>query len=189
MEKEKITDLLAGITDNKLSPNEFFTLFLSIQGKPIPTTINESAYKKSLILKGWLDVDENPTDKCIKNSLFFDLSCKILEDNSFRSKVETYKSMWPAIILPNGKNARASTRELEIRFRWFFSTFEYDWDNVFKATEEYIKYYQERRYSFMRTSAYFIYKEQTPKLRTSDLAEWCENVLNKNESEGYDINV
>lgn len=185
MEKEKITDLLTEITDNKLSPNEFFTLFLCIQGKPIPETINELAYKKSLILKNWLDINENPTEKCIKNSLFANLEI----NNIFRKQVEEYRLMWPSIILPNGKNARASLRELEIRFNWFFNTFQYDWNNVFKATEEYIKYYQERRYSFMRTSAYFIYKEMTPKLRTSDLAEWCENVLNKNESQGYDINV
>lgn len=177
----KIEDIIKECEKHNLSPNEYFVLYLIFNEKPIPKTINETAYKTHLAVKEFLTYEYKLTDK--GKNIF-------KKDKLDKAKVESYKLMWPSLILPSGKNARSTSNELESRFKWFFDNFEYDWDTIYKATEEYIKYYQERGYNFMRTSAYFIYKENIPKLRTSTLAEWCDKVLNQNVThESFDLDI
>jgi hypothetical protein len=183
MKLEKVQELVEQIEKADLNPNEYVVLYYLFCGKPIPKTINGDAYIYSLKMKGWITSAGKLSGGAM---LLFN------EDKISADYIERYRLLWPSIILPSGKSARSSNKELEIRFKWFFENFSYTWEEVYKATEEYIKYFQERGYNFMRTSAYFVYKEVSPKLRNSTLAEWCDNISNDNSvihDDGFDINV
>lgn len=181
MKIETATEFIDYVSSLNLNPNEFSTLYFIFTKKKAPKTLNIDGYKSVLYTKGWIDGRGNLNDKSIS---LFETS------NIDNQSVERYRQMWPSIVLPNGKYARSSHKELEVRFKWFFENFSYDWETIYKATEEYLKYYEERRYNFMRTSGFFIYKESSPKLRTSDLAEWCDKTLSVQDSHtSYDIEI
>lgn len=181
MKIDRINEFISYCSKLGLSPNEYCTLHFIYTGKEPLKTINTDGYSLVLRSKGYLDKDKKFTDKA--HELFKEKSIPI-------ENIETYKSLWPSIILPSGKNARCASTELKIRFQWFIDNFDYDWNTIYKATEEYIKYYADRGYNFMRTSAYFIFKEDTPKLRTSTLAEWCDKVTTGIvENESFDIDI
>lgn len=182
MKSEHINTLLSEISESGLNPNEYFCLFLIVQGKPQLDTINCDLCKKKLMTKGWIDRVGGPTDKFFEQKLFDDIKRTDLHNGDFAKKVEDFRSMWPAILLPSGQYARSPSIELSPKFRWFFQTFPFDWDVVHKATREYVTYYQERNYIFMKTSSYFICKQDTMRLKKSTLAEWCERV----SVSGYD---
>lgn len=94
--------------------------------------------------------------------------------------------------MPSGKPARSSIIELKKRFDWFVSEYKYDWETILKATENYVRHYEDKNYNFMQTSAYFIRKEDSKKVTSSALSEWCEQVLNPGENDeqkSYDIDI
>lgn len=96
------------------------------------------------------------------------------------------------MVLPSGKPARCSVIDLKKRFDWFTSQYDYDWDVILKATENYIKHFEEKDYKFMQTSGFFIKKADKEKISASSLSEWCEQVLNPNEissEKSYDIDI
>ena len=181
MKLEKVSKIIKECTKHNLSPNEYFLLYCLYKGEKMPGNVNEVHYKINLFGKGLLNNKYELTEKSL--SIFEFSECD-------REKIEKYRLMWPSLILPSGKNARSSYKDLEGRFVWFLENFDYDWDTIYTATEEYIKYYNQRGYNFMRTSSFFIYKESTPKFRTSDLAEWCDKVLNEDiKEESFDIDI
>lgn len=180
MEIQRVKELADAIEKSGLNPNEFFLLYYLFISKEVPKSINYD-YKYSLKASGYLEKDDKLSVKAKK------LFGENLVDGE---NVERYRLLWPSMILPTGKNARSSSKELEVRFKWFFENYDYTWDEIFKATEEYIRYFAERGYAFMRTSAYFIYKETSPKLRVSTLAEWCDKISDPTVHENsYDIEL
>lgn len=84
-----------------------------------------------------------------------------------------YLELWPKIKLPSGKPARSDRRNIETRFKWFFTNYSYTWDTVMKATAMYIEEYEAKGYKFMRTSEYFIRKSDADKSVQSELANYC----------------
>jgi len=184
MKFDQINKIFDEILSYGLTPNEYFGLAMILQNRPLHEKMKRHLYVDFLIRHKWIDSSEKPTDKVRSTRIFQDLM-----DSEFSGKVEQYRLMWPAIRLPNGKMARGSNLELESRFKWFFSKYNYDWNTIFKATESYITYYRERGYAFMRTSGYFICKEETTKIRTSTLAEWCENAADGIIEQDYHIDV
>lgn len=184
IEKITIEDFLRFSKDNEMTPSELSILcnILSKNNLSIPNTINIEACIQSLKVKHWIDSEGNPTKQC-NISFFKDKTIDV-------ENVEQYRALWPNVLLPSGKNAKSSLKEIEIRFKWFKENYEYDWNVIYKATEEYIKHYAEKQYQYMRTSAFFIYKDTSPKVRTSDLAEWCDKVTNGNTvHETFDIDI
>lgn len=183
IDKFTVKELFKFCSTHNLTPNEVYALYYIVNKEAsIYLNVNIDAYKMSLRVKGWLDSNSELAKKS-HISLFKD-------DSISAENIEKYKVLWPAIMLPSGKNARSSSIELEGRFKWFFDNFDYSWDIIYKATLEYVKYYEERGYNFMRTSAFFIFKESTPKLRTSTLAEWCDKVTTGDVvHESFDIDL
>lgn len=84
-----------------------------------------------------------------------------------------YLELWPKIKLPSGKPARSDRKNIETRFKWFFTNYSYTWDTVMKATAMYIEEYEAKGYKFMRTSEYFIRKSDADKSVQSELANYC----------------
>ena len=167
-----------------MTPNEYFSLAMILQKKPLQDRMKRDLYRKYLIINDWIDFDDKPTDK-VRNSRILD----DFMDEEFTKNVETYRLMWPPITLPSGKTARSSSIDLEKRFKWFFSNYNFSWEAVFRATEKYIEYYRDRSFAYMRSSAFFIYKEESTKIRTSTLADWCDNLEDGAQIEDFHIDV
>lgn len=185
MKTSQINKIFEEISQFGLTPNEYFSLAMILQDKPLQERMNKEVYKKYLLINGWIDLDDRATDKVRSSRVFDDFM-----DVDFSKNVETYRSMWPSITLPTGKSARSNIKDLESRFKWFFSNYDnYGWELIFKATEAYISYYRDRGYAFMRTSGYFIYKEDSTRVKTSTMAEWCDKINDGVVEESYQIDV
>lgn len=179
---KEVDALLSIIEHTQLSPNEYITLICHLEGKPIPKVINDNMTFKALRFHKYLDEDLKPTEK---TAGFFNYLC-----DPFDVNVLTYKNMWPKMLLPSGRYAKASARELSEKFKWFFSNFDYTWEEVIQATESYIDHFAKTNYIYMRTSSYFIYKIASDKIKSSTLAEWCDDLrCNKNENKSYEVDL
>lgn len=189
-------DFYRSLVSKGLEPNEYFYLFLSIQKEHGYNDANFNIHqvRRSLMRKGWLTNDYNITDKVTDCDLFKDnIKITTVVDNvdEYLKNIIAYRDIFPRKILPSGKPARSSLIELKRRFDWFSSSYNYDWKTILKATDNYVKHYEEKNYNFMQTSAYFIKKEDGKKIIASALSEWCEQVLNPNENDekSYEIDI
>ena len=99
-----------------------------------------------------------------------------LMGKNFLDKIKQYREIFPAGKLPSGKPARVNVKTLENNFRWFFENFDYSWDEIMKATKMYVTEYEATDYMYMKTSQYFVSKEDKSKVKTSDLADFCDMI-------------
>jgi hypothetical protein len=99
-----------------------------------------------------------------------------LMGKEFVENIETYRDSFPKGKLPSGMPARNNTKALGESFRWFFETFDYNWNEVHKATKMYINEYKDNNYLYMQTSQYFIAKQDKHKVKKSTLADYCDMV-------------
>ena len=176
---EKIYQLLSA---RGLTPNQAYVLW-SIREGLSPSMINVAMELRAMgqewadgtnltgkALSLLMEIDENFKEKRAKND-------SDLMGPEFKTKIEQYRVLFPEVKLPSGKYARDASKNLEVNFRWFFKTHGYDWDTILKATEKYIGEYQEKNWEFMRTSKYFIKKQEKNGDTTSDLANYCELIV------------
>lgn len=162
-----------------LSPNQYY-LLCCIKDSVTPLKINMHLELRNLVSNQWITSDNKLLPKSISliDSIekLFSIQKKktsnILMGKGYKDNISKYREMFPNIKLPNGKAARSAVGNLEKAFRWFFENFEYDWDTVFKATAHYINKYQKDQWNYMRTSQYFIRKDNL-----SDLADYCDIIL------------
>ena len=101
---------------------------------------------------------------------------KISFSSQDEGKIHEYRDIFPKGILPSGNPARSAVKELEKRFQWFFTNYKYDWDTILKATKIYVAKYKDENYLYMKTSGYFIVKNEKG-VEVSTLATYCEMVL------------
>ncbi len=87
-----------------------------------------------------------------------------------------YRELFPKGMLPSGSPARQAYKELEKKFNWFFINYDYNWDVIIAATKLYINKYQQENYMYMKTSGYFILKNEKG-VEVSTLATYCDMVL------------
>lgn len=174
-----------------LSPNQLYLLHCR-KNKIIPAFgINQSLEEARLKHDMWISEDGKLTDmsliilkeldsyfKASKTKTSFD----IMGEN-FSKNIEEYLEIFPKFKLPSGKYARSDKKNLENNFRWFFETHTYDWDTVLEATRMYVDEYERVGYKYMRTSQYFIRKQNNDKTFESDLANYCE-MIKQNPDEG-----
>ena len=184
-------DIFIKLIRENITPNSYYVLHC-IKNKIVPHQyINKELEVKRLISDGWLNQDLTLTDKSIIFTTeidgFFKKSkkktSKFLLGDNFEDNVKKYSETFPSIKLVSGKYARSNPKNLENAFRWFFETYDYDWNTVLLATKKYVLEYREISYQYMRTSQYFIRKQSTDKTWDSDLADYCEMILNKPDDE------
>jgi len=126
----------------------------------------------------WLSKGK-PTDKALLlMSKIEGKKAKTGLSDTFTDKVKEYLEIFPKIKLPTGKPARSNYTEVCDNFHWFFRTYDYTWDIILEATENYVQEYQKNNWMYMRTSKYFIRKQNSDKTWSSDLAEYCEMAKN-----------
>jgi len=172
-----------------LSPNSFYILYC-IHNKVTPNKLVSSSLEITKLKAGGylnenLELTNNSLNFIQEIESYFKKSKKktssILMGDEFLSKIAVYNEIFPNRKLSSGKYARVNIKTLENSFRWFFENYSYSWDVILKATEKYVDEYSIRRYEYMRTSQYFVRKQNTDKTWDSELATYCDLVEN-----GYD---
>ena len=147
--------------------------------------VNFALELRKLKSDGWISDDSKLTSKSLllmqEIDSFFKRSKKKtstdLMGEVYVNNIESYQSIFPKVKLSSGKYARDNTKTLENAFRWFFENYDYSWDVVLEATQMYVTEYELKNYHFMRTSQYFIRKQNTDKTWDSDLATYCDIIL------------
>ena len=99
-----------------------------------------------------------------------------LMGKKFNTKLNEYREIFPAGKIPSGKPARVNIRTLENSFRWFFENYDFSWDEIIDATKMYVNEYRDKDYMYMKTSQYFVSKEDKNKVKSSDLADYCDMI-------------
>lgn len=180
-------ELFQKLVRENLTPNSFYVLFSIAKNIKPHTFVNSNLEITRLKQAGWLTENLQITDKSIifieEINGFFKKSKKkssqIIMGNDFLKNIEQYNLIFPNIKLPSGKYARSNVKNLENAFRWFLDNYDYDWDTIFNASKKYIREYADNQYNYMRTSQYFIRKQEDGRQFMSELANYCEIILNK----------
>ena len=181
-----MTEIFKRLVEEKITPNAYYVLDC-IREKVKPNNfVNASLECSRLQSDGWLTKDLQLTSKSLifieEISGYFKKSkkktSKDLMGAGFLQKIQEYVNIFPNRKLSSGKYARTTPKNLEVGFRWFFENYDYDWDMIFKATKKYIYDYSLKNYEYMRTSQYFIRKQNTDKTYDSELADYCNMIDN-----------
>ena len=128
------------LIQNKISPNQHYMLYC-LRNKIQPTGINPYAEGRDLKFKGYVNDKWELQPKSIelldKIDEFFSVkkeeTSKVIAGNNFKENIIKYLDLFPKRKLPSGKLARSDKKNIENNFRWFFKTFDYDWDIVLKS--------------------------------------------------------
>lgn len=188
-------DIYKRLIKEGVSPNQLYILWCKRSNMVPLFNINLNVEYMRLITDGWLDEDKNLTSKSIQlvqelDSFFNTKKKKTSNDilgENFTCRIEEYLEIFPKFKLPSGKYARSDKKNLENNFRWFFETHSYTWETIINATKMYVDEYERQGYKYMRTSQYFV-RKQNPIEKTfeSELANYCEIFLNGTDDYGYD---
>ena len=178
--------LFIDITNDGLTPNGLYFLMSVTEGSSIQL-VNYHSEKRLLETSGFI-VDNKITDKGYtiiekyKKLYKTEVSGKVKKKISFSPQEEEmiyqYREIFPKGMLPSGNPSRLAFKELEKRFQWFFTNYNYSWDIVIKATKMYVNKYKNENYLYMKTSGYFIVKNEKG-VEVSTLATYCEMVSEK----------
>lgn len=178
-------DIFNKLTKEGLTPNTFYVLYCIKEKVVTANFVNKAIECKRLQSEGWLDENLHLTSKSIIFITEIDgyfrkakkkTNIDLLGDK-FIENIKEYNEIFPNKKLSSGKYARVNPKTLENSFRWLFENYDYTWDVIFKATLKYVNEYSIRRYEYMRTSQYFIRKQNIDKTWDSDLATYCELII------------
>ncbi len=164
------------ITEVGLTPNQYYAAMFHLLDVQQKVLYNPTVELRGLKRGGFITEKGIPTEKLLDTGLFEDLNKMMVADDddekSFNRKIAYYISLFPALRLPSGAFARASINEIKAQFLEFFNLYTYDWETIYEATRNYIEYYRNQDYKFMRNSKYFIIKNGGE----SQLALECEAI-------------
>ena len=174
------------LIEKELTPNNFYVLCCIKNNIKPNNFVSSSLAVTKLKQEGWLEENLQLTSKSIIFTTEIDgyfkkakkKTTKDLLGDNFTNNIKTYVEIFPNRKLSSGKYARVNPKNLENSFRWFFENYDYDWDMIFKATKKYIYDYSLKNYEYMRTSQYFIRKQNTDKTYDSELADYCNMIDN-----------
>lgn len=177
--------LLKILLKNNITPDQFFCM-VSLNDQINYPGINYEKECQVLMNKGFVTYDEGyklasrgkgflfSVEKLFKKS-----KVKTEPTPEFVNKIKSYVDLFP-IGKQGSQPIRCSAKSIVDRFQWFFSEFDYTWEEVLGATEAYIKACESNGYKYIRTAKNFVKKDENVGARTvsSILADWCESVRN-----------
>ena len=174
---------------NKITPNQCLLLYGIY--KKVTTGVEDDNDYTNLLDKGFIDENKVISNEGRKLMIQLDnyfLKAKKktniqLMGKDFLDKISTYREIFPAKKLPSGKPARNNVKTLNESFRWFFETYDYDWDTIIDATRMYVNEYRANDYMYMQTSQYFISKQDKHRVKHSALADYCDMVIDGVDTE------
>jgi len=189
-----MNEIFNKLIKEKLTPNSLYVLHCIKEKVSISKLVSDSLEINKLKADEWLTEDLSLTRKSVIfieeiNSYFRKSKKKTSSDlmgDNFDTYIKKYNELFPSKKLGSGKYARTNIKTLESSFRWFFDTYDYDWNTILDATKNYVREYEIKNYEFMRTSQYFVRKQNTDKSFESDLATYCD-MLNESSSNEEDI--
>ena len=190
-----MNEIFNKLIKEKLTPNSLYVLHCMKEKISVSKSLaNSDLEVHRLLSDGWLNDNLQLSSKSLifmeeLNSYFRKSKKKTSKDlmgSMYDANIKLYNSLFPAKKLGSGKYARTNVKTLEASFRWFFDTFDYDWHTILEATKKYVEEYKMKNYEYMRTSQYFIRKQNTDKSFESDLATYCD-MLNEVDSNEEDI--
>lgn len=180
------------IIEADLSPNQYYLLYCLHQNIS-PPIINIHQEIRHLVINAWVRDETNGSGnnytlepKAIslisKIDSYFGVQVKKtmnqIMGNDFETNANKYNEIFPRMKLGSNKAARAPLKEVILAFKWFFENYEYSWEVIHAAADLYIEGERKSSFKFTRTSKYFIRKQDTDKSWSSDLASYCELVIN-----------
>lgn len=184
---------------HKLTPNQAYTLWAIREKETTPFVTPEHEYK---VLKqnGWLTpmlAITKKADRVLKElDSYFKKKKKdsnaALMGEEFEANMIKYNSFYPKKKLNTGKYARSSIKNLEPVFRWFFKNHDFTWEQIFKAVANYCDDREAVNWDYCINSAFFVRKGLNDKSFKSDLADWCQAVVDgadEPEKEHFQDNV
>ena len=166
-----------------LRPNALYTLWcLSNKRKSFLSNAEVHTELRRLINQGFINHDYSVTaDGHQVLSFMVPTQGQPVPDvtsSDDMDNIDRFVSIFPKGKLPSGKPARVNKKNLEVAFKWFFKSYTYDWDTILRATWYYIETYEKANYMYMKNSQYFIRKQNTDKSWDSELANYCEIIIN-----------
>ena len=190
-------ELFQKIQKYKITPNQCMILFAFDEG--ITPSNCEDADLSTLFKEGYMHENKSITLEgkkiIITLNNYFTVNkkktSKQLLGKSGSLNIEQYRAIFPAGKLPSGVPARNNVKILTENFRWFFSEYDYTWEEIIKSTKMYVNEYRDSEYLYMMTSQYFISKQNKHKVITSLLADYCDMIIEgvTTEDEHFKENV
>jgi len=175
-------ELFQKIQKYKITPDQCMILFAFDEGV---TPSNCGAVDLSVLFEeGYINEDKSITSEgrkiIITLNNYFTVNKKKtstqLLGKSGSLNIEQYRAIFPTGKLPSGVPARNNVKILTENFRWFFSEYDYTWEEVIKSTKMYVNEYRDKEYLYMQNSQYFISKQDKHKVKTSKLADYCDMI-------------
>jgi len=172
---------------DKITPNQCL-LLLGIRNKTsVGGHINTHLELKSLLSSDYLetkgkDIKITPKGRAlmVKYDNYFAINKKRTTQQLLGKEgainVKDYREIFPPSKLPSGVPARNNVKILTENFRWFFSEYDYSWEEIIKATKMYVNEFRDKQYLYMQNSQYFISKQDKHKVKTSKLADYCDMI-------------
>jgi hypothetical protein len=185
----KQAELFKVIISDKLTPNQYYILMYIVYKSltELPSKVTPDI--QVLITRGYIIIsNENKVyvtesgKRIVKKveSMFIKTAENSAGDilgDEWEERIQEYINIFPAIRLNTGKYARDTPANIKSAFKWFFKTYDYSWDLILDATEEFVDEYRMNGFKFMCTSRYFIRKQQIDKTYISELAIKCQQLL------------
>ena len=168
-----------------ITPNNFYIL-TCLKNKIVPHKFVSKELAYSVLKAGdWLSEDLQLTSKSIIfmeeiSGYFKKVKKKVNSDlmgTDYVANIEAYVELFPDKKLSSGRYARVNPKNLDGAFKWFFETYDYTWETILLATEKYVSEYEMKRFEYMRTSQYFLRKQNLDKSFESELANYCDLVI------------
>lgn len=168
------------ISEMNLTPNGLYVLMSMKFNTPLVNVSYPREYEM-LLKHGYINETDDLTPKAheVVDKYFDIVDNKKIKKNKTvidLEKVGEYREIFPKGTLPSNQPARSPVKELERKFIWFFNNYDYDWETILKATKKYVNEYGLNAYMYMKTSGYFILKNEKG-VNVSTLASYCDMVL------------
>lgn len=178
----------------QLSPNQFY-LLTCIKDQLGPININIDQEIRQLELNNWI----KPVNKgyqlepksmtLIQQVESFVIIHKKKTDKhimgeDFEVYCEKFRQIFPKMLSPtSGKPLRTNLKSVIEGLRWFMENYDYTWEDIFKATYQYVDHFETKKYHYMATCQYFIRKQNVNRIWESILADHCANIEDGDDPE------
>jgi len=167
------------LSKSGISPNAFYALWcIYYKEKSYMQKVNLDL--RALVSAGYIDESYLVTMKGVDLLASIETFAKTTP-MAIATDVDNYDkflSIFPKGKLPSGKPARVNKKNIIEAFTWFFKHYTYEWDVILRATWYYVETYEKANFMYMKNSQYFIRKQNTDKSWDSELANYCEIIIN-----------
>lgn len=136
-----------------LTPNQFVLLHCLREGIIRDFNFNKTTETKALKEKGYL----NNSGEVIKQVLDEELQEHLaLEEKIFTDYTRKFMQIFPIMRLRSGYSRPRHLKTVRDKLKAFTKLYDYDWDIIFQAAENYVANCAKSNYKYMQTCANFV---------------------------------